>query len=38
MEEYFAKFGLTTDIAAIKANLPAITIPVKKHASNHLAE
>jgi twitching motility protein PilJ len=37
MEEYFAKFGLTTNIAAIKANLPAITIPVKKHAPKQTA-
>ncbi|MGV8713256.1 MAG: methyl-accepting chemotaxis protein [Nitrosomonas sp.] len=35
MEEHFSKFRLTTGIAAIKTNLPVITLPVKKNVSKH---
>ncbi|PXW86463.1 twitching motility protein PilJ [Nitrosomonas sp. Nm84] len=35
MEEPFSKFRLTTGIAAIKTNLPVITLPVKKNVSKH---
>ncbi len=37
MEEHFSKFRLTTSIAAIKTNLPAITLPVKKNVSRHIS-
>jgi len=37
MEEHFSKFRLTSSIAAIKTNLPAITLPVKKNVSQHIS-
>ncbi len=35
MEDHFSKFRLTTGIAAIKTNLPVITLPLKRSVSKH---